>query len=123
MLDRYEQEGITFYLDEEAKSLVEKYDPKEIHSMSGVTGNFVKESQLAIFPHVAQIFGKHYGLTNEGYNKAIDLVNSNKRQITFIANEKELNDLTVDGWLRIVEHEDEKVYFSSEELVKSVCRK
>ena len=125
-METKEMHGIRHYLDDVAKDLAQRFNPANVGGPLGLTGNIQEECALMPFVLVASNTGDYFGLDQSGYNKVIELLSGHSETRTemvfaqsFLKRGAGLKDLVEKGHLREVDHQETKVYFPSEKMIRS----
>jgi hypothetical protein len=118
----YDHGGVRYYLDNLARALEKKYNPRAISGPDNLTGNRVDECALQPFLLVAYNTGIYWGFNYEGYNEIVSRCSGvDTTNMAFararVKSETDLAQLSEAGHLRRVVHENVPVYFASEQLI------
>ncbi len=119
------ENGITYYLDDLAISLGQKYDRSKIKVPFGPTNDCGTNVALYLFLQVARDSDNFWGLNYDGFNQVLDSYDgseyfseANVRWAHYaVKAENDLDKLAQRGFLRESMCESEAVYFASEILI------
>ena len=127
-MEIHENGGISYHLDDIAKGLAQKYNPSRVSKQHCLTGNYGEECALLPFVLAAFNTGQYWGFDINGYNSVVDIFSNTDAgaDMSFargvVRGNEDLAKLAKKGYLRLVEHKGNAVYFPSERLVDPAAR-